>query len=431
MISSSIIWSRLLSIIFSLIAIKIFTDFSRKLFSRDEHLLVSSFFALHPFLIWTSLEIRCYSLVILLAVLLLKFFWKAFIEEERNAKNLFVFGATALTAIYTQYYLGFMIAAEFLALLFTKRFNAARYFILSVLPVGFAILPLLGIIAKQFEANSGGYESSRSGLEGARLIWNHLLTHFLPTELSAGDEPSLASVLRKWLIRFTAVFVFLQLFRTKFRLIDDSLKVSGVIISSLAILLFATYFLVGETYMALRHTALLLAPMAIFGGLLILRLVPKKVWIGIAVIYLISFCYSYKTAYPELAKRGDWIRVAGFIRSMETPNQPIVVFRAHDALTLKYQYKGANKILPDEKFLDWWREEDSLGNENARRSEISFVVSEIPKDAKEIWLATEGSCQEETTRNSCRPLENFVEENYTVIEDKYFYRERIRLLRKR
>jgi hypothetical protein len=89
-----------------------------------------------------------------------------------------------------------------------------------------------------------------------------------------------------------------------------------------------------------------------------------------------------------------------------------------------------NRVLPDEKFFAWMPE-DSLSSENAFGNQIAFVISEIPPDAQEIWLATEEVCQSTETSAACRPLENFLEANYTVIETKDFYLERVRLLRKK
>ena len=39
------------------------------------------------------------------------------------------------------------------------------------------------------------------------------------------------------------------------------------------------------------------------------------------------------------------------LEQRETANQPIIVFTTFDAIALSYNYKGANKILPDEKFF--------------------------------------------------------------------------------
>ena len=107
--------------------------------------------------------------------------------------------------------------------------------------------------------------------------------------------------------------------------------------------------------------------------------------------------------------------------------QPIIIFPNYDALALPVYYKGANKILPDEKFVTWDFEAEP-GSELSAKRQTDFVISEIPPQANEIWLLTDESCE---ISEQCRPLENFVEANYTVIETKYFYLEKLRLLRKK
>ena len=114
-------------------------------------------------------------------------------------------------------------------------------------------------------------------------------------------------------------------------------------------------------------------------------------------------------------------------RKNETPNQPIVVFTAFDALALPYDCQGINKILPDEKFFAFEREAEK-GSADAWRSQTEFVISEIPPGAEEIWLLTNEKCD---VKDACRPLENFVRQNYTITQEKNFYKEKVRLLRKK
>ncbi len=127
-----------------------------------------------------------------------------------------------------------------------------------------------------------------------------------------------------------------------------------------------------------------------------------------------------------MAKRGDWARVAAFIEQNEQPNQPIIVFRVYDVFALRAHYNGVNKILPDEKLLDFNLEAEQ-DSPLAHLRQIEFVISKIPPGAKEIWLATDEGCQ---TTESCLPLENFIKANYTIIQEKEFYLEKLRLLRK-
>ena len=69
-----------------------------------------------------------------------------------------------------------------------------------------------------------------------------------------------------------------------------------------------------------------------------------------------------------------------------------------------------------------------MGKPNSFRKQIEFLISKIPPDSEEIWLLTNDKCD---VKQSCEPLEKFVEANYTIIEEKDFYKEKVRLLRKK
>jgi 4-amino-4-deoxy-L-arabinose transferase-like glycosyltransferase len=457
--SDSIFFARLLSIVFSGLAIKFFYDLARRLFDENAARFVSVLFALHPFLIWASVEIRGYSLAVLLSVLLLKLFVENFyrgdaetqrefkvgysrldgqdIQDKKNFPFVFFrvfswlnFVFLAIVALYTNYYLGFLLAGFFVALLVAGKFKEARWFFLQMLIVFAAITPLLWTIKQQFAANAGGFQPDKSFIEGARLVWNHALNLTFPTELSPQAESSIISVVRIWLVRFGVFLTAFLLVKNNFRQINKNILSFGAISFVVAAFLFAAYFLLGETYVALRHTAVLFAPLFLFVALFFNEILPRRSWIFFAAAFAFLSPYSVYQSYPQGAKRGDWIRVARFIEANEKPNQPIIVFQNYDALSLPFHYQGANKILPDEKFFAW-SFETNPSSEAALEKQIEFVISEIPAEADEIWLATEEICQAAKTRIACQPLENYVQANYTIEKEQDFYLERVRLLRKK
>ena len=455
-LDDSFFFARLLSIVCSGLAVWFFCDLARKFFDEKAARFVSVLFALHPFLIWASLEIRSYSLVVLLSVLLLKLFVEnagcGMRNEERGKANkeretrqlkfrvphsafriprslLFVF--LAIIALYTNYYLGFLLAGCFAALLVLRKFKEARDYFLQMLVVLAAILPLLWTIKQQFAANAAGFQPEKSLLEGMRLVWNHVLTLTFPTELMPESETSLVSVVRIWLVRLGIFAICFLLARNNFRQIGKNTLAFGAISLVVAGFLLFAYFLLGDVYVALRHTAVLLAPLFLFVALLLSNVLPRKSWIFFAAVFAFLYPYSVYKSYPQAAKRGDWIRVARFIESNETPNQPIIVFQNYDALSLPVHYRGVNRILPDENFFAWSFEDNPGASPKALQKQIEFVISEIPPGASEIWLATEEICQNEKTRIACEPLENYVRQNYTIEREQNFYLERVRLLRKK
>lgn len=172
-------------------------------------------------------------------------------------------------------------------------------------------------------------------------------------------------------------------------------------------------------------------PLIVLVASILVSVLPARWLIVCGILFVLLFPYSQISGkYSQLAKRGDWQRIAAYIEANEKPNQPIIIFENYDALSLPFYYKGKNRILPDERYFDW-ELEDVWTSEKAFQNQTAYVISRIPPDAEEIWLATEEVCQAENSRAACRPLENFLQANYTVVETKDFYQERLRLLRKR
>ena len=82
MLGDSIFFARLFSILSSVLAIFFFHRLARKFFGEFAANFTAILFAIHPYLIWASVEIRVYSTVILFSVLLLKFFAEGFLDDE-------------------------------------------------------------------------------------------------------------------------------------------------------------------------------------------------------------------------------------------------------------------------------------------------------------------------------------------------------------
>ncbi|HEY0461649.1 MAG TPA: glycosyltransferase family 39 protein [Pyrinomonadaceae bacterium] len=443
----SIFFARLFSIICSLLAIKFFHDLARRFFDEKAALFITAAFSLHPFLIWASLEIRVYSLVVLLSVLLLKFFADAFLIDETDVSSegakarrraRILYALTAALALYTNYYLGFLLAGNFCALLVLRKWQAARRYFLQMLAVALAILPLLWTIKSQFATTAGGFQADKSLFTGLKFLWNHFLTFVLPTEIFPPEETTAISLVRVWLVRF-AILALVVLFVKRRKIADKNILAFGAVCAVVFLFILLAYFLLGEIYVEIRHAAMLFAPLVLFAGLVLKEIFPQRregakeqrfnriFAISLAVLLMVFYGYSVFTLYPGWTKRGDWARVGAFIERNETPNQPIVVFTAFDALALPYNYQGVNKILPDEKFFAFEREAEK-GSADAWRSQTEFVISEIPPGAEEIWLLTNEKCD---VKDACRPLENFVRQNYTITQEKNFYKEKVRLLRKK
>jgi len=428
-INDSVFFARLFSIICSLLAIFSFSRLARKIWEEKTAIFITAIFALHPYLFFASLEIRLYSLIILITCLLFTFFYDGYLREDSPDKKAQIFYVlTAIFALYTNYYLGFFLVGGFAALLFSRRFDAAKTYFWQMLGVGVAILPLFYIINLQFSVRiTTTFQAEKSLIVGVKILWNHFLTFVLPTEIYPSEEATIFSFIRVWLMRFAILSIAVVLIKNKFKQIDKNIIVFGAISAVSALFFLFVYFQLGAGYIEIRHAAVFFVAVFLFFSLILTKILPEKSWIFVAALYSIFFAYSIYAMYPNFTKRGDWARVAEFISQTETPNQPIVIFPTYDSIALPNYYKGANKILPTEKIFSFFPE-DKMGSPNVYRNQIDFIIEQFPREADEVWLLTDGNCEIE---RSCEPLENFVKANYTIIQEKDFYEEKVRLLRKK
>lgn len=439
-INGSIFFARLFSIICIAAAIKLFADLASRLFEPRAALLATAFFAFHPYLFWASLEIRVYSLVILLSVILIRLFFDVFIKEsEPNAgKNSnILFSVVAVIALYTNYYLGFVLVGLFAALLVSRKWREARIYLGLMLLVAAAIFPLLLIdFESQFAANTSGFKDPRSIIKGVRHLWGHFLTFMLPTEVLPDDRYSIVDLVRLWTIRIALVVVgFFAVVRRK-SLSSSTLSLAAVTATIFGCLLFA-YFVVGSDYIEIRHASVLFVPLILFAVSLLsdifvtngkqLGVVNKTFAIVGSLLVLASFSHTLVALYPDMAKRGDWARVGAFIEQNEIPGQPIIVFPTYEVLALPYHYHGVNRVLPDEKYFEL-EKEAAFGTEYSLRKEIDFFISKIPADAEMFWFVVSEKC---LVTEACRPLENYVQANYTIEKEQEFYLEKLFLLKKK
>lgn len=444
-INSSIFFARLFSIICSLISIGIFYDLVRKIWNEKTAVCAAFFFAIHPYLIFVGLEIRVYALMVLLSLLLTKLFFTGHLERRKTeterqrliTDKQILFILTATVSLYTNYYLGFLLVAFFVVLLVLKRWRDAGKYFWQMLIVGVSIVPLLWMIKMQFAVNTGGHFQETNWIEGLKMLWNHFLTFVLPTEIYPSEDQTFISFVRLWLVRISGLIV-ITLLLFKRRIFKGRILIFGTISVVIFAFLYFAYFLLSELYIEIRHAAVWFSSVC----LLLVAVVSEVFSLSrkesgknsrfylagaLAFVLLCFYIYGIYAIYPNLTKRGDWARVGSYIEQNEKTDQPIIIFSNYDAINLPYYYNGKNKILPDKNFFKW-NYEAPPGSPDSQTKEIKYVISVIPERADEIWLVTEEGCQQ---TKACLPLEKFVKENYTIIETTDFYKERVRLLRKK
>ncbi|MDQ3323183.1 MAG: glycosyltransferase family 39 protein [Acidobacteriota bacterium] len=268
-LGDSIFFARIFSIIWSAAAIKFFYDLAGRFTDEPAAKFLAAFFAIHPFFIWASVETRVYSLVILFSILLLKFFDGGYLDKEkdfsakvqssqRRARIYFVL--TAIVALYTNYYLGFVLVGGFFALVVLRRFRLARDYFLQMLAVGAAFLPLLWILKQQFAVRVVGFVQEKSLVEAAGILSNRMLNFVFPMELSFDLAPSAFSLIRICFLSATAAAIVYFLVKGGFRAAGEKILAAAAIVAMICAFLLAAYFLLGAEYIVNRHFSVLFAP---------------------------------------------------------------------------------------------------------------------------------------------------------------------------
>lgn len=431
MLSGSIFFARLFSVLCAAAAIRVFASVSSRLFEARPAMLAAAFFAFNPFLIWASLEIRVYALVILISVVLIRLFIETFWDEALNDRRTRIaFFVVSLIALYTNYYLAFVLAGLFAALVISRKWKAAANYLMAAVPAFVLFAPWLLEVRAQLAANTAGYQEARSLIDALQKLWRHALTFMLPAGVFPDGDGSAVLMARLWIVRIALLAVAVGIVLRRGRMTALTVVLFAAV-STIFLCLLGSYFLLGPVYVELRHAAVLFVPLVLLAVSVLTDLfekpAPQWLLLPAALVVLMSFAYSVSILYPGMTKRGDWARVGEFIEQHESAGQPVVVFTTFDALALPYHYHGRNQVLPDQRFFDF-EQEAQFGSVDSLRKQTDFVISQIPPDSEEIWLAVNEKC---TTTNACIPLQNFVAANYTIEIEQDFYLEKVFLLRKK
>ncbi len=439
MADGSIFFARLFSIICSVGAIGVIAGIARRILSPKQALILTAFFALHPYLIWASAEIRVYSAAILLSAVLIRMFLDAFpltgsnVAAGSKAWPKVWFLSAVIVALYTNFYLGFVIAGLFGSLIAAKRWRDARKMALLLVIAGIAFIPMLIMVKSVLLAKTGGYQEEHSLIVPFKEIWYHTLTFVLPAEIFPAEPASVFAYWRTWVVRVVIAVVTVMAIVRRKQITTETVTFGSITAVIVACLVMA-YFLIGHEYLAIRHLAPLFAPLILFGALLLRDIchglfkgrITLPAFVPILLVAA-SFTYGTLNIYPTLTKRGDWARVGDFIRSHEVPGQPIIVFITFESLALRYHYSGVNQILPAERFFVYGPEA-KYGSADSLKNEIDYVISTIPPEADRIWLAVGEKC---IATEACTPLQKYIDANYTIEIEKDFYLERVYLLKKK
>lgn len=422
-LNDSVFFARLFSVLCVGLTLKTVIGISRRYLPEVNPVWIIGTIAFNPLLIWAAVEMRVYALVLLISALLLLLFFDGFLQDEPRFASRALYVLVSILALYTQYYLGFLLVAPAFALLVLRRWRSLAAYLVGMGVVAICFLPMLTVGYSQrrtFSQNVVELNPFRENL--IRIIW--LIREYL---LPLGWES--LEFFRRWILRLSILAVPVVLFKYRRHVTFRHVALWTILsISTLAFLLLL--HVAGESALQDRHVAMLFLP-TILSAFGVLALAARSRGLALAMAIALFFnAISLYEMYRPMAKSGDWNRVASYLMAEEKPGQAILVFHGGNSLPLSYCYKGPNVIVPIPRGDSFETYDDSkygLKDE----SEITSALSSVEGEHQQLWLVTHDQCQSFGVDYNCGILEGYVNRNYSVLSDKTFYHSRVRLLQRK
>lgn len=419
-VGESIFAARLLSVVLAVLTICITAGLSRRYLPGRHPGWLASAVAFNPFLVWAALEIRVYAAAVLLSGLLLRFYHDGFAAVEPRRRARVWFAVTAVAALYTQYYLGFLLAALAVPLLVRRNWPGLRRYLaaMSVAAAGFA--PVACLLPWQFCQHTGDVREAVTAWHAVRHVVSLAAQH-----LTDAPGPRLLDLMLSgaW-AAVAGAFACRQ--RPPHRRPLQALSIATVALAACLMLLTPV---VGTGLVARRHAAVLFLPTVVtaFGWI---ATGPRKALWGAAVFSLCLHAATLADTYRPLAKRGDWQRVTQYIMQQEQPRQPILVFRASRIWPLEYYYRGVNRLvpIPPQAGAEQFSPRSQVLTDE---EQIATAIASAEPDPRAIWLITSGAKTYLGVDFRGDILDRYVSRHFDVVLERQFYQSQVKLLRRK
>lgn len=380
-----IFFVRLLSMSCAALAIPAAAWASVRYFPRLHPAWLAAAVGFSPAALWSAAEARPYALDLLLSVVLLGCFQAGFLAPEPSRRYRAAYAAVSLLALYTQYYLGFLIAGNAVALAAVRGFSALGRYLAWMVPVVAGMAPLIGLVPDQVTSHTATSQPVPFGRSLAMPLVNLEMLAFGFERLPGGRAA-------RWLVRSLALALLLDAGRRAVlerRRIGPDARALAVTLLVAGASFAAVSVAFGHWAVLARHTIGLLPPaLLLLLGALAGR---RSLRLAALVAALLAASVAVQTAeLRTMAKQGDHLRAAREIRERESPGQPILIFPSEQALAFAHHYHGINRIvpLPEPASLERY---DPTTFAWRSRQQVRAVLDDALGDARECWLITQGA----------------------------------------
>ncbi|MDD1443953.1 glycosyltransferase family 39 protein [Dolichospermum sp. ST_sed3] len=410
-INDSIFFARLLSIIFTFLSALILDRFIRLIFDKSYYKWIVVLFLINPYTVSASVNIRLYSLLILLTLLYTYIFYLIYFHKKSNYKIILVL--IGVLGVYTQYYFTFLIISLSILLLFSKNWSCFLNYVLLSFSIAIIFLPNFIFIVDQYLMHVETIDDS-TFYDKARFIITGIGSFFVPINHETYKLPL------GWTLRIIFVILFIISYAKIFIInkknqIQDFKNLNYLLIISLflSITLILVYSV--SNLFFLVHYLTIAYPFYILLFLVFGNFDWKRRNI-IYFVYVTYFLFFNITTYkPPYTKSFDYDSAASYVQRIEFSKEPILIHSKMFAIGFNYYYKGKNPIIsiPELKFNhDFYR--DNLKDTTEFEQSINNIT--IGKHSFLLVTGSDiGSLHRKELTNEM--IDNYLNNNYNISVD--------------
>lgn len=369
-------------------------------------------FLLNPFTVWAGLDIRTYSLLIFLSTISIYFFFRFYIENK--SKHLYFFLVSCIIGVYTQYFFTLLIAALAFSLLVFNGWKLFWKFCLYLIPVVLLFLPNLIFLSNQIEMHKS-------------LSYSHfsLIKFFIVVHTPQNLMLAINLMPEVWLNRFIRLLFLFIIFYSYYKLYKERLVQEVSFFKNYTIILFSVFVLLflfsigiyitdigyDDKYMVVVFPLFML----LYNVFKIFKPANRRLMYAALSIY---FAVLLMANYRHPVSTYDFKSVAKYIKEIELPNEPILVYRPAIALPFNNYYTGRNEVVP----IPFPVKFDSSYLINIKDTfELKQLIENIKSPSKSYLLLSDTTVYESTVNMNRKMIDDYINTHYTVSLDTLFY----------
>lgn len=424
-LNDSIFFARIFSIICTTSTLILAGALARRYLPGIRPWLVAAVVAFNPLTVYAAVDIRFYAPALFLSGMLLLLYYDGYIAKKPSPAARLWYTITAIAALYTHYFLGFLLAAGGVALIILRDTANLRKYLVNMMITAIFFAPLAVVTLHQMQNIKDMHVLPTQTFQaGCKIIWQAAWKHVLPP--IGWDNTLDLEIIRGWISRLAVPLILIIAFARRQRppMILFILLIFAVVVG---LFFFGVAVRLGPDFMRMRHTTELYLPVLLAMLALIRYAGGGRLATFGAFVSLVFSALCLVETYAPLAKHGDWVRVSRYIEQHEQRSEPILMFVAEFVLDFGYHYTGCNQLLAIPRIPRDWRfdyESQVLDDE----SEILMVLKAHIGPTGRFWLITSGGKPNKGINYHPEILEGFITRRCNVLSDESFYGSRVRLL---